>query len=387
MVDQNSPYTYVKDGVYYFSKRIPKDLHHHYQVNRLALCLHTRSASKAGYSAVALLAKLEDYWLKLRLSEIEIPAANKLISSTEVSSTAITLKEALALYLKLKGKSKQKQFEITSNRNVSYVVKCLGNRPIDLYSTADGATFRDWLVNKGLSGSSVKRSFSCVKAIVNLAISESGLVCKNAFEGVYLPDKSDTIKRLPITSNSLAAIQSECIVVDDDLRWLIALISDTGMRLSEAVGLIKDDVVLNSEVPHIKLQAYSWRPLKTNASERVIPLVGLSLWAAKKLMSIDGDYCFPRYTSLKGCRSNSASAALNKWLKEHAGVSATVHGFRHSLRDRLRAVEAPMDMIHQLGGWSKQSIGEGYGEGYSLSKLHKWMLKIEIKPQRLLKAS
>ena len=119
MVDQNSPYTYVKYGVYYYSKRIPKDLHHHYQVNRLALCLHTRSASKAGYSAVALLAKLEDYWLKLRLSEIEIPAANKLISSTEVSSTAITLKEALALYLKLKGKSKQKQFEITSNRNVN----------------------------------------------------------------------------------------------------------------------------------------------------------------------------------------------------------------------------------------------------------------------------
>ena len=26
--------------------------------------------------------------------------------------------------------------------------------------------------------------------------------------------------------------------MDDDMRWLIALISDTGMRLGEAVGLL-----------------------------------------------------------------------------------------------------------------------------------------------------
>ena len=27
----------------------------------------------------------------------------------------------------------------------------------------------------------------------------------------------------------------ECQAIDDDIRWLIALISDSGMRLSEAV--------------------------------------------------------------------------------------------------------------------------------------------------------
>ena len=45
MVDQNKTYTFIKDGVYYFSKRVPKDLHSHYQTHRLVLCLHTRSAS------------------------------------------------------------------------------------------------------------------------------------------------------------------------------------------------------------------------------------------------------------------------------------------------------------------------------------------------------
>ena len=38
------------------------------------------------------------------------------------------------------------------------------------------------------------------------------------------------------------------------------------------------------------------------------------------------------------------------------------------MRDRLRAVNCPSDMINQIGGWSKQSIGEGYGEGYQLER-------------------
>ena len=36
------------------------------------------------------------------------------------------------------------------------------------------------------------------------------------------------------------------------------------------------------------------------------------------------------------------------------------------MRDRLRAVECPSDLIDQIGGWSRGSVGEGYGKGYSL---------------------
>ena len=47
-------------------------------------------------------------------------------------------------------------------------------------------------------------------------------------------------------------------------------------------------------------------------------------------------------------------------------------------RDRLRAVEAPLDMIDQLGGWSLQSVGQCYGDGYSIEKLSEWMLKLKV---------
>ena len=74
---------------------------------------------------------------------------------------------------------------------------------------------------------------------------------------------------------------------------------------------------------------------------------------------------FPRYCNETECQSNSASAALNKWLKKVAGSDYVMHSFRHSMRDRLRAVNCPADMIDQIGGWRKKSVGEGYGEGYN----------------------
>ena len=50
--------------------------------------------------------------------------------------------------------------------------------------------------------------------------------------------------------------------------------SDTGMRLGEAVGLAVKDVHLDDETPYINLIPHPWRRLKTKGSERYVPLVG-----------------------------------------------------------------------------------------------------------------
>ena len=89
-----------------------------------------------------------------------------------------------------------------------------------------------------------------------------------------------------------------------------------------------------------------------------------------ELQQHDSGYAFPRYCDGKICNANSASAALNKWLKQTIGNGYVMHSFRHSMRDRLRAVNCPTEMIDQIGGWSKRSVGEGYGGGYEVSQLH-----------------
>jgi integrase len=116
---------------------------------------------------------------------------------------------------------------------------------------------------------------------------------------------------------------------------------------------------------------------KTIGSTRVVPLVGAALWASRRLLKHDSRYAFPSYCSHAGCKANSASGALNKWMKPRVRSGGVVHSFRHSLRDRLRAVECPSDIIDQIGGWSTGTVGASYDKGYELPVLFKWMEMLE----------
>jgi hypothetical protein len=53
-----------------------------------------------------------------------------------------------------------------------------------------------------------------------------------------------------------------------------------------------------------------------------------------------------------------------------------MHSFRHSMRDRLRAVECPADIVDQIGGWQTEGVGHSYGTGYPLEVLAKWMANV-----------
>jgi len=53
-----------------------------------------------------------------------------------------------------------------------------------------------------------------------------------------------------------------------------------------------------------------------------------------------------------------------------------IHSFRHSLKDRLRAVQCPSDMIDQIGGWATAGIGKSYGDGYELKTTIQKLLQI-----------
>ena len=68
--------------------------------------------------------------------------------------------------------------------------------------------------------------------------------------------------------------------------------------------------------------------------------------------------------------------AFNKWLHQYVPENCVIHSFRHSIRDRLRAVECPSDIVDAIGGWKTSGVGHGYGNGYPLNVLEKWMKRI-----------
>ena len=373
-------YLWVKGQTYYFNRRVPKDVQAHYKASRIVICLKTSRKDQAIRAARSIAQRLEEYWMYLRLANIDVPAFHLLKSEPQKlsQSSGMTLSDALKLYLRLKGVNKGKVFRRGAERNIQSVVGVLSDRHLDEYSSSDAAAYRDYLLKRGLTTNSVKRNFATIRSVINLAIQEHGLDCRNAFSKVYLPDLDDAKKRKPLPIENIREIQKECMSIDDEARWLVALISDTGMRLSEAAGLHIDDIKLDCEIPHIDLKPHAWRGLKTRGSQRQIPLVGASLWAAKRVKETNtaSPYAFPRYTSARGTNANSASAAINKWLRPRVPEGCVIHSFRHSLRDRLRAVQCPSDMIDQIGGWSTAGVGQSYGEGYGLTATTGFLMQI-----------
>lgn len=117
--------------------------------------------------------------------------------------------------------------------------------------------------------------------------------------------------------------------------------------------------------------------MKTKGSNRLIPLVGAAEWAVKRAIeSSDNEFLFPRYCRKDECKSDYASSTLNKWLKKQVPDGCVIHSFRHSMRDRLRAVGCPSEIIDQIGGWQTFGIGQGYGDGFSLENIEAWLRKI-----------
>ncbi len=307
VMHKNVPYIRCRDGIYYFVRRVPDDVKSYYSSDRISMSLRTKSICQ----------RLDDYWLGLRLQKMDIPAIHLVSSNEDLDDSSPNITDALNLYLRLKGEGKDKTFIRTATRNVEYIIKVLGNRPIKSYSSFDASKFRNWLMEQSMSLSTVKRVFSSVKTIINLTIQEHGLDINNPFSKTYMPEIEDKQYRQSIPTETVKHIQSLYREYDDDLGWLVTLLSDTGMRLGEGVGLLKSDINFNSEIPHIRIIPHPWRRLKTRASERFIPLTKESEWACMRILEHNKDslFAFPRYTSSKGCNANSASAALNKWLK------------------------------------------------------------------------
>ena len=205
MYKSGASYVSCRAGVYYYTRRVPYDVRQHYASARLSFSLRTKSNAGALRAAQSVTQRLEDYWLGLRLQDMDIPAIH-LVKANHVDDSSPLMTEAVDNYLRIKGND-DRIFVRTAQRNGHYVAKLLGNRPITSYSTSEAAQFRDWCLDKGMNINSVKRVFASVRSIINLNIREYGLDGSNAFSGTYMPDRHDAPN---LMRHAHSARQSEC---------------------------------------------------------------------------------------------------------------------------------------------------------------------------------
>lgn len=292
-----------------------------------------------------------------------------------------TLSDAKEKHIALGKGPKNKIAQLQFDRAWNLLLEVAGNVTLEDVRRDHGNEFVRRLVKTKVGAETIKRYLSQIRPVITTGIQEFELKSLNPFIGLVIPNQ-DEGPRKPRDSYSMAeldALQARCREVDDQRRWAVLMLSDTMTRLAEIVGLTKADVDLNAPSPHIRLRSTEMRRLKTKQSARDVPLVGLALWAAQRAMTTPGPFLFPVFQpkdTSKQLNPSGASAALNKWLQENglAREGQGLHSLRHTMRDRLREVMTPSDLIDQIGGWKTSGVGESYGQGYSLAKKREYML-------------
>lgn len=269
-----------------------------------------------------------------------------------------------------------------AKRAFKYLTEYLkGDRDIRKLRRPDVNGFVQHLLSKEMSTATVQRYLTPLKAAFGRAIRENELKIENVFARVEIPKMGeDKVDREVFTLSQYKALDKALALHDPDtLRSILLVVSDTGARLAEIVGLAKGDLKLHAVIPHIALKPHPWRPLKTPGSTRKIPLTDRardSLLAAVA-RSVDPVHLYPHYSTAEGTSADSASKALVKWVRTREGLKDTKlgnHSLRHGMKDLLRSVQCPSEAADQIIGHATPGMGANYGEGYPLDLLYGWVV-------------
>ena len=112
MVDKDAHYLMNKGGVYYFTRHVLNDLQRHYLKPRIVICVKTRSKSAALKASHYLASKLNNFWLQMRISQMEVPVAELLITGQTIetcTSFSPKMSDDLDIYL-LEGAGRSKRY-------------------------------------------------------------------------------------------------------------------------------------------------------------------------------------------------------------------------------------------------------------------------------------
>jgi integrase len=231
--------------------------------------------------------------------------------------------------------------------------RSLCDKPLKDCNRDDGRKLVAHFKGQDIKSATIRKKIGWLTSAVNLAIKE-GRLTFNPFSAV-VPKSDDKEKRLPLDEGDVRNIKRNLGGLDKADQLLVRLLGATGMRLSEAFEI-------RAEMKERGCR-YVIIGSKTPQSRRRVPLP--SFMPIIKGPLFDGG---PR----------AASKRLNRFLREIGIVDPrkVVHSLRHRAQDRLRAAGCPQDVRWAILGHEEKTVAAGYGEGFPVTMLAKWMAKI-----------
>ncbi len=316
-------------------------------------------------------------------SEYLSPVQQEALRMMQGQKPLSLLSDALELYLEDHDNSDSAKFVAYTRARFDELAAFKGDIPLSTFTKDEAQAYVDSLLARGVKTTTVIRYVRTLSAILNHWKKHRESSYENPFPKVVIRRAGkDQKKRVPFSEQALKDLYAQCRTADDPLRWVSALMIDTGARLAEVVGLALTDIHLDDAVPHVVIQPHPWRPLDKSAeSTRKVPLVGASLWAARRIVeTAEGGqvFAFPRYTNETRCKADSVSASLNKWMKAR-GINHVNHELRHTIADRLRNVGCSIEVRYAIEGHALGGVGAGYGFGHGLPIMYEWLLKVALR--------
>ena len=226
----------------------------------------------------------------------------------------------------------------------------------------DGRKLVAYFEAQGLKSASIRKKIGWLTAAVNLAINE-GRLKFNPFASI-VPKRDDKQRRLPLNEADMEECKRNIDKLSESDQLLFRVLASTGMRLSEAFEIDNEErekgcrfVIVGKKTE----QSLRRVPLPTN----VLPFL------PKKITE-------PLFANNLADPSDTASKHLNRFLNECGIVDPrkVVHSLRHRAQDRLRAAGCPEDIRWALLGHEEKTVAAGYGEGFPVLLLRKWVDKI-----------
>jgi integrase len=233
-------------------------------------------------------------------------------------------------------------------------------KPLKDCTRDDGRKLVAHLEAQGLKSASVRRKINWLRAACNFGIDEKKLTF-NPFSKVA-PRRDDSIERMPLDDADMAEANRNLDKLRDADQLLFRVLATTGMRLSEAFQIDSEKIEGGCRFVIIGK--------KTAQSKRRVP------FPTDLLRHLPEKIKGPLF---KGA-TNDASKRLNTWLND-IGITdpaKVVHSLRHRAQDRLRAAECPEDIRWSLLGHEKKTVAAGYGKGFPVPVLRKWIDKIAL---------
>jgi site-specific recombinase XerD len=198
-----------------------------------------------------------------------------------------------------------------------------GELPLYEIERQHALQFRSWWIRRvekeGLKPYTGNREINSLRRLLNVNYDIDSVSQPNPFAGVRLKQEIE-VSRIPLTTEQIKAILAPGALdgIHEDFQRVFRLLVNTGMRPVEAIGLELRDIKVDHEIPHVHVRRNSIRVLKTDHSERLLPLLGVSLDAAQELAekaagaSGQEKTCMPLPYSINICGSRALLPVKSK---------------------------------------------------------------------------